>query len=354
MLVTSDIIGAYHNIPQDDGSDCLNEALEERTDKNIPSQFLVKLMDLIQKYNIFEFHDGQLWKQLIGVAMGIHPAPSFANIYLARRLDTLISRLAEKYGEQGKSSFLIFKRFLDDLFQIFKGTTKQLHSLYDEINEIHPTLKFTMTHTSVENERPEDRCTCEPISSIPFLDTLLSIENGRVIVDLYKKPSDRNQYLLPSSCHPETTTKAIPFSLSLRIVRICSKPNDRDKRLAELKELLLARNYPEDLINRSIEKARKIPRKVALLKVQKKTSESGSVFILKYDARLSAISQIVARHWRSMKAQDKYLSDCFNKSLLTAFRRQPNLKNLLIKKNKKNTTSKPLPQQGPKGYKEMW
>ena len=49
MLVTSDIIGAYHNIPQDDGSDCLNEALEERTDKNIPSQFLVKSMDLIQK-----------------------------------------------------------------------------------------------------------------------------------------------------------------------------------------------------------------------------------------------------------------------------------------------------------------
>ena len=74
MIVTSDITNAYHNIPQDDESVCLEEALEKREDKSVPSDFLVKLMDLVQKLNIFEFHDGQLWKQLHGVAMGIHPA----------------------------------------------------------------------------------------------------------------------------------------------------------------------------------------------------------------------------------------------------------------------------------------
>ena len=51
MLVTSDITSAYHNIPQYDESTCLLEALEERESKLIPSLFLVKLMDLIQKYN---------------------------------------------------------------------------------------------------------------------------------------------------------------------------------------------------------------------------------------------------------------------------------------------------------------
>ena len=96
-------------------------------------------MDLIQKYNNFEFHDGQLWKQLVG----IHPAPSFANIYLARRLDRTIRTIAEKSGENGNSAFQIFKLFLDDLFQVFKGTTKQLHKMYKEINKIHPILKFT-------------------------------------------------------------------------------------------------------------------------------------------------------------------------------------------------------------------
>ena len=59
-------------------------------------------MNLIQKHNIFEFHDGQLWKQLIGVAMGIDPAPSFANIYLARRIDKFITQLGKKYGKNNQ------------------------------------------------------------------------------------------------------------------------------------------------------------------------------------------------------------------------------------------------------------
>ena len=108
MIVTSDIIGAYQNIPHKDGSESLAEALEERVDKSIPTTFLVKLMDLIQNYNIFEFHDGMLWKQLIGVAMGIHPAPSFANIYLARRIDNKIRELGIKYGENKKSHSKVF------------------------------------------------------------------------------------------------------------------------------------------------------------------------------------------------------------------------------------------------------
>ena len=78
MLVTVDNTGGYVNILHDDGSQCLHEALEEREDKTIPSEVIVKLMDLIKKHNIFEFHDGQLWKQFYGVAMRIHPAPSFA------------------------------------------------------------------------------------------------------------------------------------------------------------------------------------------------------------------------------------------------------------------------------------
>ena len=77
--------------------------------------------------------------------MGIHPAPSFANIYLAKRIDEEIIRIMNKYGKDGDQSLKILKRFLDDLFQIFTGTTKELHQLYEEINKIHPTLKFTIS-----------------------------------------------------------------------------------------------------------------------------------------------------------------------------------------------------------------
>ena len=74
------------------------------------------------------------------VATGIHPAPSYANIYLARRKEEHIRKLGLKYGKEGKSAWLILKRFLDDIFKKFNGTTKQLHELFKEINQIHPTL----------------------------------------------------------------------------------------------------------------------------------------------------------------------------------------------------------------------
>ena len=57
---------------------------------------------------IFEFNR-DLWIQLVGVALGNHPAPSYANIYLARSLDDKITALGIKYGSNGKSAWHLFK-----------------------------------------------------------------------------------------------------------------------------------------------------------------------------------------------------------------------------------------------------
>ena len=69
---------------------------------------------------------------------------------------------------------------------------------------------------------------------------------------LFRKETDENKYLLPSSCHPKQTTRSIPISLSMRIVRICTDPRIRDIRLGELNSLLTERNYQEQSINRAI------------------------------------------------------------------------------------------------------
>ena len=103
-------------------------------------------------------------------------------------------------------------------------------------------------------------------------------------------------------------------------------------RLDELKTFLLARNYPEKLLDSSINRARKIPRKVALLKVRKKEEDiKRPVFAVKYDPRLPSIEALQAKHWRSMIGQNKYLNEVFEKPPLTAYRRQRNLRDILIK-----------------------
>ena len=237
--------------------EAVKEALEERINPEVPSDFLIKLLELILKYNIFEFNS-DLYLQLIGTAMGTKPAPSYANIFMARRIDNMIKELAAKFGD-GVYPIRFLKRFLDDIFMIFTGSIENLHLFLDELNTVHPTIKFTMNHTFPNNppsvENPAPPCQCPPTQMLAFLDTACSIISSQITTDLYKKPTDRNQYLMTSSCHPAHVTNNIPFSLALRIVRICSNESNRDIRLDELNQLLLSRNYKPGIIRTAIERA---------------------------------------------------------------------------------------------------
>ena len=188
-----------------------------------------------------------------------------------------------------------------------------------------------MNHTTNREEKPEDRCGCEVKYSIPFLDTLCSIVNGKIDTDLYKKPTDRNQYLLPNSCHPKQTTAAIPKSLGLRIVRICSDTKNRNKRLQEMKSQLLDRGYSESLVDYALDKVKKIPRLAALKQTNKQNQTRRPVFAVTYDPRLPSISSLQAKHWRSMVGRNQHLKEVFPSPPLTAFRRQPNLRSFLIR-----------------------
>ena len=149
-------------------------------------------------------------------------------------------------------------------------------------------MSHTTPSSSSDNPVPQPTCACCTGSSLPFLDTACSISENKIVVDLYRKPSDRNQYLLPSSCHPAHVTKNIPFSLAYRIIRICSDPHTRDKRLDELKQFLLDRKYKKSIINSAISRAKEIPRKEALKRVNIDKSETRRpVFAVMYDPRLS-------------------------------------------------------------------
>ena len=321
ILASIDVTALYTNIPQKEGLESLSEALNERTDKTIPSEFLVKLMEIVLKNNFFSFHDG-IYRQDIGGAMGSNPMPSYADNFMARKID-------KKIEQEENLKFL--KRFLDDLFLIFEGTTKELHQLLDRINQIHPAIQFTMEHTTVKSESPKEKCSCEPKDQIPFLDTSCGLKNGQIEVDLYRKKTNKNQYLLLSSCHPKSVTRNIPFSLGLRIVRICTSPKTRDMRLSELKMLLLQRGYNEMSIDRALEKAKKVPRKQALRKKKQKGQQKRPTFAVQFDPRMPSVTNVVSKHWRSMISQNQYLAEVFKEPPLTAFKKQRNIKDHLIR-----------------------
>ena len=164
VLVTFDVEGLFTNILHKDGLQCLRDQLDIRTSPKVPTDFLVNLMEIILQQNIFSFHDA-LWKEEVGAAMGSKPVPSYANIFMANIIDKAIITLASKYNKKGVEALQMLKRFLDDYFSLFIGTTKDLHKLLDEINKIHPTIRLTMNHTSIEGEALENKCGCKEEAS---------------------------------------------------------------------------------------------------------------------------------------------------------------------------------------------
>ena len=55
------------------------------------------------------------------------------------------------------------------------------------------------------------------------------------------------------------------------------------------------------------------------------------MFVVKYDPILPPIESIQAKHWRSMIGQNKYLKEIFKEPPMAAYRRQTNLRDILIK-----------------------
>jgi hypothetical protein len=135
------------------------------------------------------------------------------------------------------------------------------------------------------------------------------LQSGELNTDLYRKPTDRVQYLLPNSCHPNHIFKSVTYSLALRILRICSKKSDLEKRLEELNSMLISRNYNKNIVKNAITHVKTLDGQTHLQKMPKKTNV-GIVLALTYTPKLPSVPQIVKKHWRTL-ARDPNMRKIF-------------------------------------------
>ena len=69
LLCTMDVVDLYHNILHDEGLSAVRKRLNERNKKDLSTDTLVKLAELVLKNNIFNFSEITL-KQKRGTAIG--------------------------------------------------------------------------------------------------------------------------------------------------------------------------------------------------------------------------------------------------------------------------------------------
>ena len=65
----------------DEGIFALESNLNKRSDKSVPTDFIIKLMWLVLTLNTFEWK-GKLFTQKTGTAIGTRSAPTFAGIFM--------------------------------------------------------------------------------------------------------------------------------------------------------------------------------------------------------------------------------------------------------------------------------
>ena len=149
---------------------------------------------------------------------------------------------------------------------------------------------------------------------------MISLHNGTIETDLYSKPTEKHQLLLSSSCHPQHTKKAIaiPFSLALRIRRVCSTDAKFTLRLNELRTYLLARGYGNTFLDSQFKRAANISRTEAL-HTNRHDSIDRLPFIVTYNPSLPHISNILRKHFHIF-VSSKRCGEVFKHPPIVAYR----------------------------------
>ena len=95
ILCTTNDVGLYPNIPHREGLASLRRFLETRDNKQISSDTLTELAEVVLKNNIFEF-DEKTFKQKRGTAIGTKFAPPYAILFMADFEEKMLESFKKK------------------------------------------------------------------------------------------------------------------------------------------------------------------------------------------------------------------------------------------------------------------
>jgi len=164
--VTLDVVGLYSKIPHHEVTTSLTETLADNDHLETqapPTHLLLEIVEQIFHNNVFEF-DGEIFRQILGTAVGTPMAPSIANVFMGWQ--QLLSQ------SPGHTDTRLWKRFIDDIVMLWFKGEQQLLDFMDWLNDQHPTIKFMANYGTVD---------------IPYLDVSLSIADGHISTDLHVK-----------------------------------------------------------------------------------------------------------------------------------------------------------------------
>lgn len=328
ILFCMDVKALYPSIPRQEAREVIAKVLNQRQKKEVDTNTILQMMDAVLENNNFSFNNKQ-YIQTEGTAIGSKLGRNYACVYMGDWERILL--------EQCNVQPLFYVRYIDDIFGIWSGTEADLLHFHEMANGIHPNIQLDLRFSK---------------SSIEFLDVNVSIEKGYLSTDLYSKPTDKHMYLNKKSSHPESTKKSIPFGLGIRARRICSTDEGYFKQREKIKTNLRKCGYSNKDVEDQLAKVDKLNRS-DLLNYRKNNKKCNRVpFVLNYSRGLPNIHQILKKRQQILENSDR-LKLAFHNTPIVAFRRDKNLKDILVHKKHNNLFFKKQHLSEPCGAKKM-
>ena len=235
-MVSFDVAALYPSVPQDQALDLFEEYLKNDKDLKsktpIPAKELMKLFRTCLKMTYFVFNS-KLYVQIDGLAIGASSSVFLAEIFMMKLEKKALSTFANPPD--------FWYRYVDDTFTYMLET--YIEGFLAHLNNQHPRIKFTI-------EQEENR-------QIPFLDTLLTVEeNGTISTKIYRKKTHTDQYLHFNSNHHAGQKLGIVSTLKKRM-EIITKEQDKVEEEEHIEKAFRSCGYPEWAVKRKNKEKKK-------------------------------------------------------------------------------------------------
>ena len=314
LLVTVDVKSLYTCIPHKEGILACAEALEI-TKSNNPDQpdtnTLIHLLEIVLKNNSFQFN-GKSYIQLQGTAMGTKLAPAYANIFMGKLEQTILSSAPLKPS--------YYKRYIDDILILWPHSIIELNKFITSLNNYHPSIKFTSEVNPIK---------------ITFLD--VNIYKGpnfeltkKLDVETYIKPTNRQAYVHANSHHPPGTSKGVAIGEMKRFLRTNSRAESFYTLKAKHKHNLRKRGYSTQFINHYTNGVRFNNRHLSLKQKSITTKKKILAFITRFTPSATKAMKILRKLWPSLQKTKTFHHKEIPIPMLS-FKSNRNIKSFLVK-----------------------
>ena len=229
-----DVDSLFTNIPLEETIDICTNSLFENMEKveGLSKIEFKELLSLATKESYFVFN-GQLYKQVDGVALGSPVGPTLAKAFLFHFEKNWLRNCPSDFKPP------YYRRYVDDIFVLFTSP-RHLEAFRNFLNGRHANLSFT-----IEREKQ---------NTMSFLDIAIIREHRTFTTSVNRKPTFSGVYTHFDSFLPSTYKFDNVYTLAYRCFRICSSWTKLHNELVWLKETFLENGYPEDFINKCFKK----------------------------------------------------------------------------------------------------